>query len=297
MTLRPPTSQDRLKKAGYKVTEQEFDFPFFEELAPAELSQVSPTPKDYETATFEYSGSGDVTGTRQRRRRRCSRPTPTPSLERAAARRADFAGSAARSGGRADAARRAATSSSRRENAQAAGYDAVIIFNEGQPGRTDLFVGTLGGPDCHDPGRRAQLRGRPGAATSNTQAGPVTVHVVTSTNSEIRQTTNVIADSKKGDAREDAGRRRAPGLGASRARASTTTAAARRRSSRSPRSSPRRARSRARSCGSRSGARRSRTSSAPTHYVNTLDDDGFGRAVGEPQLRHARLPELRPLRL
>jgi PA domain len=29
-------------------------------------------------------------------------------------------------------------------NAQAAGYDAVIIFNEGNPGRTDLFIGTLG---------------------------------------------------------------------------------------------------------------------------------------------------------
>ena len=26
----------------------------------------------------------------------------------------------------------------------AAGYDAVIIFNEGQPGRTELFTGTLG---------------------------------------------------------------------------------------------------------------------------------------------------------
>ena len=54
---------NRLKKAGYKVTEQEFDFPFYEELAPAQLSQVSPTPKDYETATYDYSGSGDVTGT------------------------------------------------------------------------------------------------------------------------------------------------------------------------------------------------------------------------------------------
>ncbi len=53
---------NRLKKAGYKVTEQEFDFPFYEELAPAELSQVSPTPKDYETGTYDYSGSGDVTG-------------------------------------------------------------------------------------------------------------------------------------------------------------------------------------------------------------------------------------------
>ena len=52
----------RLKKAGYKVTEQEFIFPFFEELADSSLSRVSPTPaKDYVTGTYQYSGSGDVT--------------------------------------------------------------------------------------------------------------------------------------------------------------------------------------------------------------------------------------------
>ena len=31
-------------------------------------------------------------------------------------------------------------------NAEAAGYDAVLFFNEGQPGRTDLPAGTLGAP-------------------------------------------------------------------------------------------------------------------------------------------------------
>ena len=30
------------------------------------------------------------------------------------------------------------------QNAQDAGYDAVIIFNEGQPGRTEVVAGTLG---------------------------------------------------------------------------------------------------------------------------------------------------------
>ena len=39
-------------------------------------------------------------------------------------------------------------------NAQAAGYDAVIIFNEGQPGRTDLFAGHARRARVHDPGRR-----------------------------------------------------------------------------------------------------------------------------------------------
>ena len=55
--------KETLKKAGYKVTEQTFTFPFFRELAPAKLEQLAPTPTVYETGTFDYSGSGDVTGT------------------------------------------------------------------------------------------------------------------------------------------------------------------------------------------------------------------------------------------
>ena len=52
----------KLRNAGYGVSVQRFEFPFFREVEPAQLKQVSPTPKDYETATFEYSSSGDVTG-------------------------------------------------------------------------------------------------------------------------------------------------------------------------------------------------------------------------------------------
>jgi hypothetical protein len=32
------------------------------------------------------------------------------------------------------------------QNAETAGYEAVIIFNEGQPGRDELLEGTLGTP-------------------------------------------------------------------------------------------------------------------------------------------------------
>jgi hypothetical protein len=34
----------RLRAAGYEVSLQEFTFPFYQELQPAELEQVSPTP-------------------------------------------------------------------------------------------------------------------------------------------------------------------------------------------------------------------------------------------------------------
>jgi hypothetical protein len=52
----------RLRAAGYTVTEQEFVFPFYRELSPAVLEQVSPTPTPYVTGTFDFSGTGDVTG-------------------------------------------------------------------------------------------------------------------------------------------------------------------------------------------------------------------------------------------
>lgn len=52
----------QLKKAGYKVTEQKFEFPFYQEVTPATLSQVSPSSIPYETESMQYSGSGAVTG-------------------------------------------------------------------------------------------------------------------------------------------------------------------------------------------------------------------------------------------
>ncbi|HEX6424402.1 MAG TPA: PA domain-containing protein [Acidimicrobiales bacterium] len=51
-----------LEDAGYIVTRQVFDFPFFEELTPATLRQLTPVDATYETGTFEYSGGGTVEG-------------------------------------------------------------------------------------------------------------------------------------------------------------------------------------------------------------------------------------------
>ena len=79
-------------------------------------------------------------------------------------------------------------------NAIAAGYDAVIIFNEGNPGRTELVEGTLGatvsvpvvGLSCAD-----------GAALyASVLAGPTTVAVSTDVIAETRTTVNIIADSR-----------------------------------------------------------------------------------------------------
>ena len=52
----------KLRKAGYKVKKQSFTFPFFRDLEDPVLSEISPNAQDFETATFQYSGSGDITG-------------------------------------------------------------------------------------------------------------------------------------------------------------------------------------------------------------------------------------------
>jgi hypothetical protein len=70
----------RLEAAGYQVTEQEFTFPFFRELAPAELQRTSPPPTtDYQTGTFDFSGSGEVTGPLVPTNDIVIPPTPEPS--------------------------------------------------------------------------------------------------------------------------------------------------------------------------------------------------------------------------
>lgn len=188
--------KQRLQKAGYKVTEQSFDFAFFRELGPASLSQVSPTAKDYETETFEYSGSGTVTAKLQEVKDNLVPPTPAPSST-AGCEAADFAGFTA--GNVALIQRGGCDFGVKVDNAAAAGAKAVIIFNEGQPGRTGLMAGTLGAPKTlptvgltYDDGSALALQLRGGA--------DVTVEVTTSTESETRQTKNLLADTKAGNA-------------------------------------------------------------------------------------------------
>ncbi|MGZ5380105.1 MAG: M28 family metallopeptidase [Mycobacterium sp.] len=183
-----------LKAAGYSVKTQEFTFPFSRELAPAELSQVSPTPTDYETETYSYSGSGDVTGEVVPTNDLVIPATPEPSSN-SGCEAGDFT---AASAGPSIALiqRGSCTFETKVDNAVAAGYDAVIIFNEGNPGRTDLSVGTLGNP------KTVPVVGLSYADAVSlyeaTQAGPVTARAFTSTESDLnRKTTNIIADSPK----------------------------------------------------------------------------------------------------
>lgn len=187
-----------LQKAGYNVTEQAFTFPFFRDLADPTLSQVSPTAKDYETATFQYSASGDVTGTLVPTNDIVIPPGATPSTSNSGCEPGDFppapAGPAI-----ALAQRGTCTFAVKTANAAAAGYEAIVIFNEGQPGRQELLTGTLGAPATIPSLGLSFADGE--ALYAAAQAGPVTMRLTAQTETNLNATTwNLLADSKKGDA-------------------------------------------------------------------------------------------------
>jgi hypothetical protein len=127
-----------LKDAGYQVTLDPFEFQF---VFPALLQQLTPVNAVYETGTFTNSGSGDVTGP----------VIPVdinlvpPWASTSGCEATDFAG--LDFSGPTDIAliqRGTCTLADKATNAEAAGAEAVIIFNQGNtPDREALIVGTL----------------------------------------------------------------------------------------------------------------------------------------------------------
>ncbi len=128
----------QLRDAGYRVTLDEFQFEF---VFPALLQQLTPVNATYETGAFTGSPPGEVTGTVipvdiNLTGDRAS----TSGCEAADFTGLDFAGSN-------DIAliqRGTCTFAEKAVNAEAAGAEAVIIFNQGNdPTREALIVGTL----------------------------------------------------------------------------------------------------------------------------------------------------------
>ena len=191
---------NKLVAAGYAPTVQEFDFAFFQELATPELDRVAPDPETYTAGTdfltMTYSGSGDVTGALFATNDIVIPPGPVASTSNSGCEASDFPAPGT-DPSIALIQRGTCTFFDKALNAQNAGYDAVIIFNEGQPGRTDVLAGTLGSPDFTIPvvGTTFALGEELYALL---QAGPVTMHVATTTISEIRQTVNILAETAGG---------------------------------------------------------------------------------------------------
>jgi Zn-dependent M28 family amino/carboxypeptidase len=127
-----------LEDAGYNVTLDEFEFEF---VFPALLQQLTPVNVSYETGTFTGSGSGDVTGNVIPVNINLAPPRASDSGCEAA----DFAG--LNFSGDNDIAliqRGTCSFGIKAQNAENAGAEAVIIFNQGNdPTREGLIVGTL----------------------------------------------------------------------------------------------------------------------------------------------------------
>ena len=183
----------RLRDKGFLVTVQNFDFPFFQELAAPRLEQVSPIAKTYGATvdffTMTYSGSGNVTANVQ-----AVDTNATPSeTSSSGCEAADFAGFVA--GRIALMQRGTCTFQVKALNAQAAGASAAVIFNRG--GGTDGPInGTLGSPGVNIPTVGASF---PVGQELYSPTSAVVAHVFTSTISETRTTSNILADTPGGN--------------------------------------------------------------------------------------------------
>ena len=296
-TPRPTTSPRRCRQAGYTVTEQEFDFPFFRELAPAELSAGLADPdrlRDRARSTTPAAATSPATLVPTQRHR-------DPADARRRARRPDAS--------RATSPRLAAepqvaliqrgtcTFEVKVANAAAAGYDAVIIFNEGQPGRDGAARPAPSALRSTIP--VVGLSFADGAALyAAAQAGPVDrARVTTSTidprparprtSSPTRQggdPNKVVVVGAHLDSVTEG-----PGINDNGSGTATILEIAEQMAEAGHQAAPAGA---LRLLGRR-GVRPARLE----HYVDTLSDDELGEDLREPELRHARLAELRPVRL
>ncbi len=127
---------EKLTAAGYNVTLNPFPFVY---IAPPTLQQTALIPATYETGAFTGTGYGTVNAAVTAVDINLIPPRASTSGCEAA----DFAGFPA--GNIALVQRGTCTFAVKALNAQAANASAVIIFNQGTPGREDLIVGTLGG--------------------------------------------------------------------------------------------------------------------------------------------------------
>ncbi|ONI85076.1 hypothetical protein ALI22I_32100 [Saccharothrix sp. ALI-22-I] len=128
-----------LTAAGYAPSVQEFEFPYVEDRS--ELRQISPTPttyardRDFTRNGFTPTALGDVTAPLYPVDVVLP-PGPEPNSNTSGCEAADFAGFPA---GQIALIQRGTCGFTQKVlNAQAASASGVILFNEGQPGRTGL---------------------------------------------------------------------------------------------------------------------------------------------------------------
>lgn len=132
----------QMRQAGYDVTIQTYKFFYFAYTAVPTFSEVSPTSHTYTVVTDWNPGqsTGSTTAAIQPAGGIIVPPTPSPSSSSGCA-PGDFTGFVP---GRVALVQRGTCAIGVKvQNAQAAGASGVIVFNEGNPGRTDPFRASL----------------------------------------------------------------------------------------------------------------------------------------------------------
>jgi Zn-dependent M28 family amino/carboxypeptidase len=187
---------ENMEAAGYDVTVQEFDFPFFRVLS-NQFEQTSPDPTVYQSAqeadpgdydTMTYSGSGVVTASVEA----VDLSIADPSASTSGCEADDFTGFTA--GNVALIQRGFCTFALKASNAEAAGATGAIVFNQGTPGREGLFFGTLGSPGINIPVISVSFD----LGQDLNDPTDTVVSLDVQTESETRTTSNVIAETPGG---------------------------------------------------------------------------------------------------
>lgn len=193
--------EQRLEAAGYEVSRFPFTFTFNDDATPPALAQTAPNPTTYnpgvDFASMTYSGNGDVTAPVTA----VDLDFPPPAVAGASdsgCEAADFAGFPA--GTIAMVQRGTCNFGVKVDLAAAAGAVGVIIFNEGQEGRTGVINGTLGEPTRGVPAVGATFAIGTDLANGVTNgATGSTVRLKVDRVNEQRTTDNVIAETPTGD--------------------------------------------------------------------------------------------------
>lgn len=191
---------NKLHKAGYDATVQDFDFLFVGDATPPILSRETAPAVTFgdgpDFQTMAYSGSGDATV--EVDAVDLVVPSPAANTSNSGCEAADFAGFTP--GHIALMQRGTCSFRVKADNAFAAGAAGAIIFNEGNPDRTGVISGTLGEPLADLP-----VAGTTFALGDNLRNGVldgptgVTVHLRVDSIAEMRTSHNIIAETRRGD--------------------------------------------------------------------------------------------------